>query len=408
MKVEGILIIIIALIMGFVLSGIFNSNLIEGKKGSKISDYFKKKRGLFKEDIECRGAGSALDCTNCLYSKGRKYKYSYMFCRGTTPPFTPGYIPDPTPPGPSPPGCEDIVVRINDDNFIELVQNINYKDKLKCFDVSSVTYMSNPFLYDFNEDISGWNVSKVVSMSYMFGGCSIFNKPLSNWNVSEVTDMGGMFRDCTAFNRDLSNWNVSKVRHMEYMFLHCSAFNKPLNGWGEKVSSVISMSGMFSGCSAFNQDLSNWEVSSVTVMVNMFSFCSAFNKPLNGWGEHVSEVTDMSYMFYGCTAFNQNIGNWDVSSVTTMSAMFRDCTAFNGDISGWDVSSVTNMNDMFQGCIAFNQDLSNWNVSSVTSMIGMFSGCPKTVNIQNTIDKWIQNEIPVFNNIRDKYSYLGF
>ena len=82
MKVEGILIIIIALIMGSVLSGIFNSNLIEGKKGSKISDYFKKQGGLLKDDIECRRTGSALDCKNCLYSKGRKDKYSYLFCRG--------------------------------------------------------------------------------------------------------------------------------------------------------------------------------------------------------------------------------------------------------------------------------------------------------------------------------------
>ena len=45
----------------------------------------------------------------------------------------------------------------------------------------------------FNQDLSKWNVSSVVDMSYMFGGAPHFSGDLSNWNVSKVTNMSFMF-----------------------------------------------------------------------------------------------------------------------------------------------------------------------------------------------------------------------
>ena len=35
----------------------------------------------------------------------------------------------------------------------------------------------------FNEDLSGWDVSKVTTMWYMFEGSSSFNGDISNWDV---------------------------------------------------------------------------------------------------------------------------------------------------------------------------------------------------------------------------------
>ena len=88
---------------------------------------------------------------------------------------------------------------------------------------------------NFDLDISGWDVSNVENMRYMFwyqpGGGYIpsslsdsslsslaglifntqFNQDISSWNVSNVVDMTGMFYGADAFNHDLSSWDVSNV-----------------------------------------------------------------------------------------------------------------------------------------------------------------------------------------------------
>jgi surface protein len=40
----------------------------------------------------------------------------------------------------------------------------------------------------FNQPIGNWNVSKVISMSYMFYNNSYFKQNIGNWNISGVTD----------------------------------------------------------------------------------------------------------------------------------------------------------------------------------------------------------------------------
>ena len=44
--------------------------------------------------------------------------------------------------------------------------------------------------------ISGWDVSNVTNMSFMFECCESFNQDLSSWNISNVTDSDFMFYDC--------------------------------------------------------------------------------------------------------------------------------------------------------------------------------------------------------------------
>ena len=41
--------------------------------------------------------------------------------------------------------------------------------------------------------ISGWVVSSITNMSYLFNGFATFDEDLSNWNTSSVTDMSYMF-----------------------------------------------------------------------------------------------------------------------------------------------------------------------------------------------------------------------
>ena len=305
---------------------------------------------------------------------------------------------------------------------------------------------------NFNDDITNWDTSNVLSMEEMFSGWPTFNQDISNWDTSRVESMHGMFKGSkykgsyylgdTSFNQDISKWDVSNVKNMSEMFLGANSFNQNLNGWD--VSNVENMDYMFSGATSFNQDLSKWDVSNVSSMKGMFSDVVAignarsydthdfnytragftsFNQHIGNWD--VSNVKDMSHMFSGATSFNQDIGNWDVSNVNNMSYMFsggileaNQCpygryflkshrygggdnnpTSFNQDISNWDVSNVDIMTGMFSNATSFNQPIENWNVSKVRSMAYMFSGA-KSFN--QPLGNW-----DVRNLIRIGYMFRG-
>jgi surface protein len=66
-------------------------------------------------------------------------------------------------------------------------------------------------LYDFNGNLSNWDVSNVTNMSQMLRGTRSFNSNISNWNVSNVTSMNRMFDSALTFNQDLSGWCVSQI-----------------------------------------------------------------------------------------------------------------------------------------------------------------------------------------------------
>ena len=238
------------------------------------------------------------------------------------------------------------------------------------WNVSGVTDMSWMFYSAdaFNGDISKWDVSSVKNMSYMFSVADAFNGNIASWDVSNVKNMRRMFSDADAFNGDISSWNVSNVTDMSWMFEGADAFNGDISSWN--VSNVTDMSSMFWDAAAFNGDIASWNVSNVTDMSQMFSDADAFNGDISSW--NVSNVTDMSGMFTGADAFNGNIASWNVSGVTNMSYMFYEAKAFNGDISSWNVSGVKDMNRMFFNADAFNGDIASWNVSNVTNMSYMF------------------------------------
>lgn len=89
-------------------------------------------------------------------------------------------------------------------------------------------------------DLNDIDVSKITNTSYMFYGFN-FNGNISKWNMSNVETMEGMFYG-SEFNGNISKWDVGNVKNMSYMF------NK----------------------SNFNGNISNWDVSQVKRMVNMF------------------------------------------------------------------------------------------------------------------------------------------
>ena len=99
---------------------------------------------------------------------------------------------------------------------------------LNWIDTSEITNMNNLFsplssiiTCKFNGNISEWDVSNVMSMSYMFCNNKKFNGNISKWNVSNVIDMSFMFYGDTNFNQDISKWDVKKVRTYHDMFTAC-------------------------------------------------------------------------------------------------------------------------------------------------------------------------------------------
>jgi len=260
---------------------------------------------------------------------------------------------------------------------------------------SKVTNMYNMFrgANTFNQDISGWDVSNVTIMSYMFANTN--NLPSFNFNnggvalnwgtkTNKVTDMSSMFYNAYSFNADINSWDVSNVTDMSSMFTGTTSFNKPLNSWN--VSSVINMNTMFNA-SIFNQPLNNWDVSNVTNMSNMF-LNGAFNQNIGAWGSKTSKVINMSNMFAG-SYFNQDLSGLNFSSVTNMSGMFADNLSFNQNINTWNAPAVQDISSMFNGALAFDQDISGFNISNVAIIDYIFDNSGlSTTNYNNILNYW--------------------
>ena len=335
-------------------------------------------------------------------------------------------------------------------NQLANLDDINISPTFKPFFLPQ-TSLSGCFsnCYNFNSDISGWDLSSVYDVSLMFSGASSFNQDISSWNTSNITNMLGMFQNATSFNQDISSWDTSNVTNMGDMFRSAINFNQNIGSWD--TSNVTSMSSMFYLNTSFNQDIGSWNTSNVTNMSFMFQNATSFNQPLNNW--NTSNVTNMASMFRGASNFNQNIGNWNVSKVSDMSDTFNQATAFNNggsnsiqnwyapsctsflnmflsatnfnqpltnlvDTSGvslcnmtqmfnlassfnqplnsWNTINVTNMKSMFYSATSFNQPLNNWNTGNVTDMSNMF----RQLSVFNQdIGNWNVSNVVLMNNM---------
>ena len=149
---------------------------------------------------------------------------------------------------------------------------IKYGD-ISLWDVHRVTDMSN-LIWSFcetrdifNEDISRWDLSNVVTTFRMFRGAQSFKQDLSHWNVASVETMNAMFDHATSFASDISAWNVSAVRDFRWMFYGASSFNVDISAWS--LASVQSTSFMFYGATSFNIKLC-WNLSAIKYTQGMF------------------------------------------------------------------------------------------------------------------------------------------
>jgi len=218
----------------------------------------------------------------------------------------------------------------------------NYNEDISGWDMSNVTDTSEMFLNtrSFNQDISSWDMSSVTDTNFMFSGAQSFNQDISRWNVGNVTNFSSMFYGATSFDRSLAGWNTSKGRNFGFMFSSASAFSQDLSSWDMRNAEILS--GMFSGATVFNGDVANWKAPKVTAMSSMFNRAESFNRDISEW--QTGGVTSFNQMFSGARSFNQNISGWNTSSATNMSSMFNSASSFDQDLSNWSVAKVVGSN----------------------------------------------------------------
>jgi surface protein len=186
----------------------------------------------------------------------------------------------------------------------------------------------------FNQDISGWKVSKVKNMRKLFFRAKKFNQDISGWDVSSVTDMDYMFFSAFDFDQTYTNsWTLSDKKTL--MFGGNSDVYKKVDEYINDKDNAIQKYGQ----------INTWDVSSETNMVYLFGYYD-FNEDISNWD--VSNVTDMTFMFYKSSSFNQDIEIWDVSNVKSMESMFNKATNFNKSLRRWKVSSDCDISDMFK------------------------------------------------------------
>lgn len=137
---------------------------------------------------------------------------------------------------------------------------------------------------EYLHSVDSFGTVGVISLSSAFNGATnLVSVPAQL--PATVTMLDGMLQQTSSFNQDLSGWDVSRVVDMTAMFYHATAFNQDLSGWD--TSQVEVMNNMFDGATSFNQDLSNWNIENLLAADGMFdnSGLSAQNYSaiLNNW-----------------------------------------------------------------------------------------------------------------------------
>jgi len=231
-------------------------------------------------------------------------------------------------------------------------------------------------------DLSDFDTSKVVDMSYMFKDCDKLEQlNLSYFSTEKVNNMDYMFYNCNSLNKiNLSFFDTKNVIHMENMFSKCNKL-EDLDLSHFNTENVINMKNMFSDCSYLkNLDLTSFDTKNVTDMSGMFLNCNKLKNVELSPSFTTNKVKNMKQMFCGCNCLiNINLKYFDTKNVTDMSEMFSFCNSLTYlNLTSFDTRNVLNMRMMFNKCYdLFNIDINtsifvNDNVKDMTKM---FSGC---------------------------------
>ena len=192
-------------------------------------------------------------------------------------------------------------------------------------------YLSNSYEPDALPD---QNVPNIICKYYSDGEDMIYTRvrygSIENWNTSKVTDMSYLFAKVVGvydFDLDLSNWNISRVKSIKNMF-----------GDYHQDNLILKATHQDHGLCFINSDselnkilkLKNVSSNKGVCMISVVNIHICFNQDITKW--ETSNVLDMSWMFHSAIQFNPPI-NWDTSSVINR----NDNRIYNEPIGNWDI-----------------------------------------------------------------------
>merc|ERR1711871_905465 len=184
-----------------------------------------------------------------------------------------------------------------------------------------------------------------------------------------------MFYDASSFNQDLSAWDVSQVVSNTDMWTGSAMenfdSNKPCTDGGASSADLI-----WRDCQAGDGDGDgDGDPATPGAFQSYDDLKLAVDNCLDmvPSGDNCCKASEDGGAGADCgAAGSYEMPDWDVSLVTSMTDLFYERTQFNQDLSRWNTGSVTDMSFMFEEASSFNQDLSSWNTGSVSSMAYMF------------------------------------
>ena len=96
-------------------------------------------------------------------------------------------------------------------------------------------------------DISKWNTSNVINMSYMFNQCSSLSyiPDISKWNVTKLKNIDCIFQKCSRLISfpDISKWNIQtnmKINNIFNINITTSSISKIISKSLDNLSSKYS------------------------------------------------------------------------------------------------------------------------------------------------------------------------
>ena len=201
-------------------------------------------------------------------------------------------------------GVNGVAMSWNGANFFRLLTNAQYLD-FTLLDVSRVTSFASMFNGTIQAtsfgDLSSWDLSNAISLNSMFNNCqslisigdtsgwktpncettanmhlnnyALLELDYSGFDTSKIVTMTSMFNSCRALESvgDLSGWDVSSCTTFGSMFLHCHSLqNLSVRGWdttgADNISQIFRNTNVLSSI-----DLSNWVIPTATNQSNIFT-----------------------------------------------------------------------------------------------------------------------------------------
>lgn len=192
------------------------------------------------------------------------------------------------------------------------------------------------------------NTSSITDMSYAFAYCSSLRElEVSDWDVSGVTTFNMTF--CTPHsttsgskltNLDVSKWDTSSAIDMSWMFWGCDQLGT-LDVSGFDVSNVTSFNHTFAHCKLRVIDTSRWKNSVVTDFNAMF--VNNLIEFIDLRGFDTSNVQKFDQMFEGNYLLKRILGidKFNTANGWYFCQMFKGCTSLRKlDLSSFSTEGL--------------------------------------------------------------------